>query len=210
MARYIGPSCRLCRREGLKLFLKGERCYTDKCAIERRSYPPGQHGQARGRKPTEYSVQLREKQKLKRIYGALEGPFRRLFERAERQRGITGENLLILLESRLDNMVYRMGFATSRSEARQLIRHGHFRVNGRRVTIPSYCVKAGDEVQVREASRKITRIQESVELAQRRGVPEWLEVQTDSFAGKVRALPSREEITQPINEQLIVELYSKV
>ncbi|MCY4387683.1 MAG: 30S ribosomal protein S4 [Desulfurellaceae bacterium] len=210
MARYRGPSCRLCRREGLKLFLKGERCYTDKCAIERRSYPPGQHGQGRGRKATEYSVQLREKQKLKRIYGTLEGPFRRLFARAERQRGITGENLLILLESRLDNMIYRMGFATSRSESRQLIRHGHFHVNGRRVTIPSYCVKAGDEVQVREASRKITRIQESVELAQRRGVPEWLEVQTDSFSGKVRALPARAEITLPINEQLIVELYSKV
>jgi len=210
VARYRGPVCRLCRREGLKLFLKGERCYTDKCAIERRAYPPGQHGQGRGRKPSEYSGQLREKQKLKRMYGALEGPFRRLFSRAERHRGITGENLLILLESRLDNMVYRMGFATSRAEARQLIRHGHFSVNGRRVNVPSYTVKAGDEVQVREASRKIARIQESVELAQRRGVPEWLEVQTDTFTGKVRALPTRQEITQPINEQLIVELYSKV
>ena len=210
MARYRGPACRLCRREGLKLFLKGERCYTDKCAIERRGYPPGQHGQARGRKPTEYSVQLREKQKLKRVYGALEGPFRRLFARAERGRGITGENLMVLLESRFDNMIYRMGFATSRSEARQLIRHGHFTVNGRRVTIPSYTVKAGDEVQVREKSRKITRIQESVELAQRRGVPEWLEVRMDSFSATVRALPERSEITLPINEQLIVELYSKV
>ena len=210
MARYRGPACRLCRREGLKLFLKGERCYTDKCAIERRGYPPGQHGQARGRKPTEYSVQLREKQKLKRVYGALEGPFRRLFARAERGRGITGENLMVLLESRFDNMIYRMGLATSRSEARQLIRHGHFTVNGRRVTIPSYTVKAGDEVQVREKSRKITRIQESVELAQRRGVPEWLEVRMDSFSATVRALPERSEITLPINEQLIVELYSKV
>lgn len=210
MARYRGPACRLCRREGLKLFLKGERCYTDKCAIERRGYPPGQHGQARGRKPTEYSVQLREKQKLKRVYGALEGPFRRLFARAERGRGITGENLMVLLESRFDNMIYRMGFATSRAEARQLIRHGHFTVNGRRVTIPSYTVKAGDEVQVREKSRKITRIQESVELAQRRGVPEWLEVRMDSFSATVRALPERSEITLPINEQLIVELYSKV
>ncbi len=210
MARYRGPACRLCRREGLKLFLKGERCYTDKCGIERRGYPPGQHGQARGRKPTEYHVQLREKQKLKRIYGAFEGPFRRLFARAERRHGITGENLLVLLESRLDNMVYRMGFATSRSEARQLVRHGHFLVNGRRVTIPSYSVKAGDEVQVREASRKIARIQESAELAQRRGVPEWLEVQMDSFIGRVRALPERAEITLPVNEQLIVELYSKV
>ena len=210
MARYRGPACRLCRREGLKLFLKGERCYTDKCAIERRGYPPGQHGQARGRKPTEYSVQLREKQKLKRVYGALEGPFRRLFARAERGRGITGENLMVLLESRFDNMIYRMGFATSRAEARQLIRHGHFTVNGRRVTIPSYTARAGDEVQVREKSRKITRIQESVELAQRRGVPEWLEVRTDSFSAMVRALPERSEITLPINEQLIVELYSKV
>ena len=210
MARYRGPACRLCRREGLKLFLKGERCYTDKCAIERRGYPPGQHGQARGRKPTEYSVQLREKQKLKRVYGALEGPFRRLFARAERGRGITGENLMVLLESRFDNMIYIMGFATSRAAARQLIGHGHFTVNGRRVTIPSYTVKAGDEVQVREKSRKITRIQESVELAQRRGVPEWLEVRMDSFSATVRALPERSEITLPINEQLIVELYSKV
>lgn len=210
MARYIGPVCRLCRREGIKLFLKGERCYTDKCAIERRGYPPGQHGQGRS-KSTEYSLQLREKQKLKRIYGMLESPFRRIFALAERRRGITGENLLLLLESRLDNMVYRMGFATSRSEARQLVRHGHFLVNQRRVTIPSYLVtKAGDEVQVRESSRKIVRIQESLELAQRRGVPEWLEVNKDSFTGRVRALPTRTELTLPINEQLIVELYSKV
>jgi len=209
VARYIGPVCRLCRREGIKLFLKGERCYTDKCAIERRGYPPGQHGQGRS-KSTEYSLQLREKQKLKRIYGMLESQFRRTFALAERRRGITGESLLLLLEGRLDNMVYRMGFATSRSEARQLVRHGHFLVNQRRVTIPSYLVKAGDEVQVRESSRKITRIQESLELAQRRGVPEWLEVNKDSFTGRVRALPTRAELTLPINEQLIVELYSKV
>jgi small subunit ribosomal protein S4 len=209
VARYIGPVCRLCRREGIKLFLKGERCYTDKCAIERRSYPPGQHGQGRS-KSTEYSLQLREKQKLKRIYGVLERQFRRVFALAERRRGITGENLLLLLESRLDNMIYRMGFAPSRSEARQLVRHGHFLVNQRRVTIPSYLVKPGDEVLVRESSRKIVRIQESLELAQRRGVPEWLEVNKDTFAGRVRALPTRAELTLPINEQLIVELYSKV
>ncbi len=209
MARYIGPVCRLCRREGIKLFLKGERCYTDKCAIERRSYPPGQHGQGRS-KSTEYSLQLREKQKLKRIYGILERQFRRVFTLAERRRGITGENLLLLLESRLDNMIYRMGFAPSRSEARQLVRHGHFLINQRRVTIPSYFVKPGDEILVRESSRKIVRIQESLELAQRRGVPEWLEVNKDTFAGRVRALPTRAELTLPINEQLIVELYSKV
>jgi small subunit ribosomal protein S4 len=209
VARYIGPVCRLCRREGIKLFLKGERCYTDKCAIERRSYPPGQHGQGRS-KSTEYSLQLREKQKLKRIYGVLERQFRRVFTLAERRRGITGENLLLLLESRLDNMIYRMGFAPSRSEARQLVRHGHFLVNHRRVTIPSYLVKPGDEIQVRESSRKVVRIQESLELAQRRGVPEWLEVNKDAFAGRVRALPTRAELTLPINEQLIVELYSKV
>ena len=210
MARYSGPVCRLCRREGMKLFLKGERCYTDKCAIERRSYPPGQHGQGRGKKATEYSIQLREKQKLKRIYGSLEKPFRRMFASAERGHGVTGENLLLLLERRLDNTVYRMGFATSRSEARQLVRHGHFLVNNRRVTIPSYMVSIGDEVQVREASRKITRIQEAVDLAQRRGVPEWLEVDKDTFLGKMRAYPARADITVPVNEQLIVELYSKV
>ncbi|HEV8718377.1 MAG TPA: 30S ribosomal protein S4 [Candidatus Binatia bacterium] len=209
MARYTGPVCRLCRREGIKLFLKGERCYTDKCAIERRSYPPGQHGQGRS-KSTEYSLQLREKQKLKRIYGVLERQFRRVFALAESRRGITGENLLLLLESRLDNMIYRMGFAPSRSEARQLVRHGHFLVNQRRVTIPSYFMKSGDEIQVRESSRKVVRIQESLELAQRRGVPEWLEVNKDAFAGRVRALPTRAELTLPINEQLIVELYSKV
>jgi small subunit ribosomal protein S4 len=194
----------------MKLFLKGERCYTDKCAIERRSYPPGQHGQGRGKKATEYSIQLREKQKLKRIYGVLEKPFRLMFASAERGHGVTGESLLLLLERRLDNTVYRMGFATSRSEARQLVRHGHFLVNNRRVTIPSYVVSVGDEVQVREASRKITRIQEAVDLAQRRGVPEWLEVDKDTFLGKMRAYPARADITVPVNEQLIVELYSKV
>jgi small subunit ribosomal protein S4 len=210
VARYTGPVCRLCRREGIKLFLKGERCYTDKCAIERRSYAPGQHGQGRGKKTTEYSLQLREKQKLKRIYGMLEGQFRRFFAIAERKRGITGEHLLLLLERRLDNMVYRMGFATSRAEARQLVRHGHFLVNGHRVDIPSYLVNAGDEIQVREASRNIARIQEAVDLMQRRGVPEWLEVNKDTFTGRVRTLPTRAQLTLPISEQLIVELYSKV
>ena len=208
MARYTGPVCRHCRREGLKLFLKGERCYTDKCAIERRNYPPGEHGQARP-KFSEYSVQLREKQKLRRIYGVLEGQFRRYFAMADRARGVTGETLLQLLERRLDNIVYRLGFATSRAEARQLVRHGHFRVNDHKVDIPSYLVKPGDVVSVREKSRKITRIQESLELAQRRGVPDWLDVQVDTFTGVVKALPVRADLTMPINEKLVVELYSK-
>ena len=208
MARYTGAVCRQCRREGLKLFLKGERCYTDKCAIERRNYPPGEHGQARP-KFSEYSVQLREKQKLRRIYGVLEGQFRRYFAMADRARGVTGETLLQLLERRLDNIVYRLGFATSRAEARQLVRHGHFRVNDRKVNVPSFQVKAGDVVSVRERSRKVTRIQEALELAQRRGVPEWLDVQAQTFTGVVKALPVRADLTMPINEKLVVELYSK-
>jgi small subunit ribosomal protein S4 len=208
VARYTGAVCRLCRREGLKLFLKGERCYTDKCAIERRNYPPGEHGQARP-KFSEYSVQLREKQKLRRMYGVLEGQFRRYFEMADRAKGVTGETLLQLLERRLDNIVYRVGFATSRSEARQLVRHGHFRVNGRKVNVPSYLVRAGDTVSVRERSQKVTRIQGALELAQRRGVPDWLEVTPESFAGRVKALPVRSDLTMPINEKLVVELYSK-
>jgi small subunit ribosomal protein S4 len=192
----------------LKLFLKGERCYTDKCAIERRNYPPGEHGQGRP-KFSEYSVQLREKQKLRRMYGVLEGQFRRYFEMADRAKGVTGETLLQLLERRLDNIVYRVGFATSRSEARQLVRHGHFRVNGRKVNVPSYLVRAGDTVSVRERSQKVTRIQGALELAQRRGVPDWLEVTPESFAGRVKALPVRSDLTMPINEKLVVELYSK-
>jgi len=208
VARYTGAVCRLCRREGLKLFLKGERCYTDKCAIERRNYPPGEHGQARP-KFSEYSIQLREKQKLRRIYGVLEGQFRRYFSMADRSRGVTGETLLQLLERRLDNMAYRIGFATSRSEARQLVRHGHFEVNGRKVDIPSYLVRPGDVVAVRERSRKITRIQEALGLAQRRGVPDWIELTAEAFAGKVKALPVRADLTMPINEKLVVELYSK-
>jgi small subunit ribosomal protein S4 len=208
VARYTGAVCRLCRREGLKLFLKGERCYTDKCAIERRNYPPGEHGQGRP-KFSEYSVQLREKQKLRRMYGVLEGQFRRYFQMADRARGVTGETLLQLLERRLDNIVYRIGFATSRSEARQLVRHGHFRVNGRKVNVPSYLVRAGDTVSVRERSQKVTRIQEALELAQRRGVPDWLEVSSEAFSGRVKALPVRSDLTMPINEKLVVELYSK-
>ena len=208
MARYTGAVCRLCRREGLKLFLKGERCYTDKCAIERRNYPPGEHGQARP-KFSEYSVQLREKQKLRRMYGVLEGQFRRYFQMADRAKGVTGEILLQLLERRLDNIAYRIGFATSRSEARQLVRHGHFRVNGRKVNVPSFLVRAGDTVSVRERSQKVARIQEALELAQRRGVPDWLEVTPESFAGRVKALPVRSDLTMPINEKLVVELYSK-
>ena len=208
MARYRASVCRLCRREGLKLFLKGERCYTDKCAIERRNYPPGEHGQGRV-KFSEYSLQLREKQKLKRTYRLLESQFRRLFERADRTKGITGETLLILLERRLDNMIYRLGFANSRAEARQLVRHGHFLVNDRKVDIPSALVKAGDVVTVRERSRKVVRIQEALELSQRRGVPEWLEVDRPNFTGKIRALPARVDLTMPINEKLVVELYSK-
>jgi small subunit ribosomal protein S4 len=208
VARYRASVCRLCRREGLKLFLKGERCYTDKCAIERRNYPPGEHGQGRV-KFSEYSLQLREKQKLKRTYRLLESQFRRLFERADRTKGITGETLLILLERRLDNMIYRLGFANSRAEARQLVRHGHFLVNERKVDIPSALVKAGDVVTVRERSRKVVRIQEALELSQRRGVPEWLEVDRPNFTGKIRALPARADLTMPINEKLVVELYSK-
>ena len=208
MARYTEAVCRHCRREGLKLFLKGERCYTDKCAIERRNYPPGEHGQARP-KFSEYSIQLREKQKLRRIYGVLEDQFRRYFQQADRTRGVTGETLLQLLERRLDNVVYRLGFSTSRAEARQLVRHGHFRVNGRKVDIPSFSVRVGDQITVRDRSHKVTRIVESLELAQRRGVPEWLEIQPESFTGKVKALPTRADLTMPINEKLVVELYSK-
>ncbi len=208
MARYRASVCRLCRREGLKLFLKGERCYTDKCAIERRNYPPGQHGQGRV-KFSEYSLQLREKQKLKRMYRLLEGQFRKLFDEADRGKGITGESLMILLERRLDNMVYRLGFANSRAEARQLVRHGHFLVNGRKVDIPSALLKVGDVVTVRERSHKVVRIQEALELSQRRGVPEWLEVDRPNFTGRIRALPARTDLTMPINEKLVVELYSK-
>jgi small subunit ribosomal protein S4 len=200
--------CRLCRRENLKLFLKGERCYTDKCAIERRNYPPGQHGQARP-KFSAYSIQLREKQKVKRMYGLLERQFRGTFQQAESSKEITGEALLVLLERRLDNMAYRLGFASSRKEARLLVRHGHVLVNGKRVTIPSYLVQEGDVVSVKESSRQLGRVLASLEGAQRRGVPEWVEVDREGCSGKIRHLPARGDITTPINEKLIVELYSK-
>jgi len=200
--------CRLCRRENLKLFLKGERCYTDKCAIERRNYPPGQHGQAR-KKFSEYSIQLREKQKVKRMYGLLEDQFRRTFAEAARSRGITGETLLVLLERRLDNVCYRLGFATSRAEARTLVRHGHVLVNGRKVNIPSYIVRAGDVVSVKEQSRQITRVLSAMEGVQRRGVPDWAELDRETCSGRIKLLPTRSDITMPINEKLIVELYSK-
>jgi small subunit ribosomal protein S4 len=208
LARYTGPVCRLCRRENVKLFLKGERCYTDKCAIERRNYPPGQHGQRRP-KFSEYSLQLREKQKLKRMYGLLEKQFKGIFTTAEKARGITGETLLVNLERRLDNVVYRLGFACSRADARLLLRHGHILVNGRRVTIPSYRVRVSDVVSVAEKSRKTERVIAAMDGAQRRGVPDWVEVDQESFAGTIKVLPTRNDITTPINEKLIVELYSK-
>ncbi|MBW1998393.1 MAG: 30S ribosomal protein S4 [Deltaproteobacteria bacterium] len=209
MARYTGSSCRLCRRENLKLFLKGDRCYGDKCAFERRPYPPGQHGQRRSGKISDYQLQLREKQKVKRIYGVLERQFRRYYYRADRQKGITGTNLLMLLECRLDNMVYRMGFASSRNQARQLIRHNHFLVNNRKVNIPSYQVKVGDVVEVREGSRKVQAILDAMETVVRRGVPSWIELDKDNLRGVFKAMPGREDLTMPIQEQLIVELYSK-
>ncbi len=209
MARYIGPVCRLCRREAMKLFLKGERCYTEKCAIEKRNFPPGQHGKTRKAKLLGYGVQLREKQKVKRIYGVLEDQFRRYFEAAERQRGITGEVLLQLLERRLDNVVYRLGLATSRPQARELVRHGHFAVNGKKVNIPSFQVRAGDVVAVRQGSQKNVTIQHAMEEVKGRGVPEWLQMQAEQFTGRVVSLPTREQINLPVQEQLIVELYSK-
>jgi small subunit ribosomal protein S4 len=208
LARYTNSVCRLCRREGLKLFLKGARCYTDKCAIERRNYPPGEHGQGRP-KFSEYALQLREKQKVKRIYGVQERQFRLYFEMAERSRGITGEILLQLLERRLDNMVYRMGFATSRAEGRQLVRHGHVAVNGRKVDIPSALLKVGDVVTVRERSRKMERVVEALAQAEHRGTPDWLDVDREGYSARVKMLPERSDLTMPINEKLIVELYSK-
>jgi small subunit ribosomal protein S4 len=209
MARYIGPVCRLCRREGMKLFLKGERCYTDKCAIEKRNVPPGQHGRARRAKIVGYGIQLREKQKVKRTYGVLENQFRRYFEAADRQKGITGELLLQMLERRLDNVVYRLGFATSRPQARQLVRHGHFNVNGKKVDIPSYQVRLGDVVAVRQASAENPAIQHAMEEVKGRGIPEWLLLDPAARSGRISSLPTREQINLPAQEQLIVELYSK-
>jgi small subunit ribosomal protein S4 len=207
MARYRDAKCRLCRREGMKLFLKGARCFTDKCAIERRNYPPGQHGLNRG-KLTPYGVQLREKQKAKRIYGVLESQFRGYFEFAERQKGATGENLLKLLELRLDNVVYRLGFAASRREARQMVAHGHFQVNGRKVTVPSYLVKIGEVIQLRPNSKQVPRVDDNLN-AGRGQIPPWLEVEPEARRGTVRSVPLRDDIQIQVSEQLIVELYSK-
>jgi small subunit ribosomal protein S4 len=209
LARYIESVCRICRRENLKLFLKGDRCYSDKCAFDRRGYVPGVHGQRRRSKVSDYGIQLREKQKVKRMYGLLEGQFRGLFKKAEQKRGITGTNLLIFLEGRLDNVVYRLGFANSRTQARQLVRHNHFTVNGKKMDIPSYAVKIGDVIQVREKSRKVRIISDAIETVVRRGIPAWLEVEKEDYKGTVKAYPTREEVTVPIQEQLIVELYSK-
>ena len=209
MARYIGPVCRLCRREGMKLFLKGERCYTDKCAIEKRNVPPGQHGRSRRAKMVGYGVQLREKQKVKRTYGVLENQFRRYFEAADRQKGITGQLLLQMLERRLDNVVYRLGFATSRPQARQLVRHGHFAVNGKKVDVPSYSVRLGDVVAVRAPSAENPAIQHAMEEVKGRGIPEWLLFDPAARSGRISSLPTREQINLPAQEQLIVELYSK-
>lgn len=208
MARYRESVCRLCRREAMKLFLKGDRCFTNKCAIERRNFPPGQHGKRRS-KILGYGIQLREKQKLKRFYGVLEGQFRLTFEAAERMRGVTGENLLSLLERRLDNVVHRLGFSGSRAQARQLVRHGHVRVNGKKVNVPSYVVGTGAVVSVKEKSKANPLIAGAVETAKGRGIPAWLELNASEFQGKVVTLPKREDVALQINEKLIVELYSK-
>lgn len=208
MARYTGSVCRLCRREGAKLFLKGDRCYSEKCAIEKRNYPPGIHGQGRMRF-SDYGVQLREKQKVKRMYGLLERQFRSNFKKAAAMKGRAGEQMLILLERRLDNVVFRMGFATSRSEARQLVRHGHFNVNGRKAMTPSMIVRAGWQVSLREKSQKVERISAALDTVEGRSIPQWIELDKDNFTGTVVQLPARADITLPIDEQLIVELYSR-
>lgn len=209
MARNLDPKCRQCRREGEKLFLKGEKCFTDKCAVERRAYPPGQHGQRKNQRVSEYGTQLREKQKLRRVYGVLEKQFRLVYQAADRQRGITGENLLQALESRLDNVAYRMGFGASRAEARQVVRHNALLVNGKRVNIPSYQVRPGDVVEVAEKSREQLRLKSALEAAEQRGFPEWLEMDTKGMKGTYKAKPQRAELPATINEHLVVELYSK-
>ncbi len=209
MARYTGPVCRLCRREGMKLFLKGTRCFSDKCAIEKRNFPPGQHGQSRKAKIVGYGLQLREKQKAKRIYFALEGQFRAYYEKAVNTTGVTGELMLQQIERRLDNVAYRLGFASSRRQARQIVRHGHLEVNGRKVNIPSYQVSVGDEIKIRPNSQKLSTIEIAREFASHQPAPGWLSVNAADLSGKIMALPRREDINLPINEQLIVELYSK-
>jgi len=208
MARYRGSVCRFCRREGVKLYIKGERCYTDKCAMNRHPYPPGEHGQSRS-KVSEYGMQLREKQKARRVYGVMEKQFRNYFKEADRRKGVTGEILLQILESRLDNVVYRLGLARSRNEARQLVRHGHFEVNGKKVDIPSYLTRPGDEVKVREISKDKEIFKEIAEVGEKQGIVDWMEVDHDTLSGKVVRKPEREEIDVPVSEQLIVELYSR-
>mgnify|MGYP001824751273 CR=1 FL=1 len=209
MARYRGSVCRICRRENLKLFLKGDRCYSDKCAFDRRGYAPGEHGQRRRGKTSDYGIQLREKQKVKRMYGLSEKQFHLFFQRAERQKGITGTNLLAALERRIDNVVYRLGFVDSRTQGRHFVRHNHFLVNGKKVNIPSYLLKVGDVIEIREKSKKVQAINDSLDAVVRRGVPQWLELEKENLKGSVKTLPVREDITMPIQEQLIVELYSK-
>ena len=209
MGRYIGPVCRLCRREGVKLYLKGERCYSPKCAMERRPYPPGQHGQKRARRPSDYAVRLREKQKLRRIYGISERQFRNLFEEASKKKGVTGSVFLGLLESRLDNVVYRLGFAVSRRQARQLVRHGHITVNGRRVDLPSYRGRPGDEIAVAEKSRNLELIRQNLEAMKGRKVGPWLSLDVEGMKGKFLRLPDREDLALPVNEQLVIEFYSR-
>ncbi|MFZ2854091.1 MAG: 30S ribosomal protein S4 [Rhodocyclaceae bacterium] len=209
MARNLDPKCRQCRREGEKLFLKGEKCFTDKCAIERRSYAPGQHGQKSGQRLSDYGVHLREKQKIRRIYGVLEGQFRKVYHEADRRKGVTGENLLQLLESRLDNVAYRMGFAASRSESRQVVRHNGVLVNGRRVNIPSFQVRPGDVVEVSEKAKNHLRVKAALAGAESRGFPEWVEVDVKAAKGTYKARPQRSELPPTINESLVIELYSK-
>jgi small subunit ribosomal protein S4 len=209
MARYTGPVCRLCRREDVQLYLKGDRCFSQKCAYERRPYPPGQHGQGRKRRPSDYGQQLREKQKVKRMYGLVEKQFRGYYYKASRMRGVTGENLLSLLERRLDNVALRLGFGASHAECRQLARHGHYKVNGRKVNIPSYLVKQGDVIEVRDKSRKVQKIVESLAKVDRTPRPAWLELDKDNYKGTITALPQRGDVAADVDEQLIVELYSK-
>ena len=209
MARYRGSVCRLCRRENLKLFLKGDRCYSDKCAFDRRSYPPGQHGQRRGRKISDYGIQLREKQKVKRMYGLSEKQFRLSFKKADKQKGITGTNLLVILERRLDNVVYRLGFVNSRNQGRHFVRHNHFLVNEKTVNVPSYLIKVGDVVEIRKKSQEIQSVEDALDAVVRRGLPQWLDLEKENLKGFVKGFPVREDLTMPIHEQFIVELYSK-
>lgn len=209
MGRYIGPVCRLCRREGVKLYLKGERCYSPRCAMERRPYPPGQHGQRRARRPSDYAVRLREKQRLRRIYGISETQFRNLFEEASRKKGVTGTVFLGLLESRLDNVVYRLGFAQSRRQARQMVRHGHILVNGKRVDLPAYRLKPGDEVAIAERSKNLDFIRQNLEAMKGRKVGPWLSLDVEAMKGRFLRLPDREDLALPVNEQLVIEFYSR-